>query len=637
MPAAPIAPVMSEHDRKIREFEEKIVALEQEYSAFENKYSRLEGTYGTIESKMDGNINEATRERLEEMLDEVQERMDETQEKMDETQEKMDEVNEEREEYENEYVDEDIISEIKNLPGFDNNFEKFEGSKDFETHNAPQEINIDIIDEMSEKYAEISSEQREQRRRYRRESKHNVNFCSGAKIDSFCCHSAGENPEYMINDDGLKTKWCATERHSTEIAHPYWIIIDLGSVETFNYVQITKCSPGHSGWGDHGNKDLDMSAWRIEVCQNQLDKTNNVWKEFNRETNDKSSIYEKQFEPVAGRYIRLLIDAGEADPNHKHGHVRIHGFKVKMRDETGEDIADFTKKAKIESCSHHNNGRNELPENILNDVMKQKWYATHRHFDRVDLPHWVIIDFGDSKTFNHLRMIKASEGEHVSDRGRKHYDMSAWRMEASDDKENWTEFNKETHDQSSIYIKTFEQPVSGRYVRLLIDAAEADPKNKHGHVRIYDLRIEMLSEKFEDKVVTFDDIIAIAPFAKKETLDKLADKLTDIDNFAKLKEVGKFLSHEAITKLILKAFEKDDFNAIFALAPYAPKETIEKIALDLDSELEFDKIKALSPYLGKEAIAGIIISGGKLDMRKLRELAPFLGSALIDEIVQRMF
>jgi hypothetical protein len=307
-----------------------------------------------------------------------------------------------------------------------------------------------------------------------------------------------------------------------------------------------------------------------------------------------------------------------------------------MRDETGEDIEDLiNKKTKIDSCNHFNSG-GERPEHLLNDHRGQKWCATRRHFDRIELPHWVIIDFGESKTFNHLRMVKASEGEDGRDRGQKRCDMSAWRMEASEDKQNWTEFNKETHDQSSIYIKTFE-PVTGRYVRLLVDAAEADPKNKHGHVRIYDLRIEMLSEKFEDKIVTFDDIIAIAPFAKKETLDKLADKLTDIDNFAKLKEVGKFLSPEAINKLILKAFEKDDFNAIFALAPYAPKETIEKIALDLDSELEFDKIKALSPHLGKEAIAGIIISGGKLDMRKLRELAPFLGSALIDEIVQRMF
>ena len=579
------------------------------------------------------------------MQEEIDDQINDFDSEIDNLNERIEEINEEREEYEHGYVDEDIISEIKSLPGFDNKFEEHEAERGNPV--AAKEINIKVIDEMKEKYAGVSNEQRELRRRYKRESKYNVNFCSGAKIDSFCCytnrpHEEGyvESPDCMIIDDpGLKKKWNTEHRHDVEITHPHWVIIDLGNIKTFNYVQINKSSEGRSWNGDIGRKNLDMSAWRIEICQNQLEKTNNIWKEFNRETNDKSAVYEKQFEPVSGRFVRLLVDAAESDPNHKSAPARIHWLKIKLRDEIGEDIEDLTKKARINSCcASSNNSRHDNVEYMLNDNIAQKWYANDRHSERITMPHWVIIDLGESKTFNHLRIVKASESgqDNNWDRGNKKLDMSAWRFEVSDDKENWTEFNRETNDQSSIYIKTFE-PVSGRYVRLWVDAGERDPNNKRAPVRIYDLRIEMLSEKLADKIVTFDDIIAIAPFAKKETLDKLADKLTDMDNFAKIKEVGKFLSPQAINKLILKAFEKDDFNAIFALAPYAPRETIEKIALDLDSELEFDKIKALSPFLGKEAIAGIIISGGQLDMRKLRELAPFLGSALIDEIVQRMF
>ena len=637
--------VLSEYDRKMREFDEQITKVERQIEILEDKRSRLEDTRSTIEDRLEGDLNDATRERLDEMNDEINEKIDELNDEIDECSERIDEINEEREEYENEYVDEDIISEIHNLPGFSEfkEKEKYKEKYTDKEHADSNEINIEMIDEMKAKYAGISREQRESRRRYRRENKYNVNFCTGAKIDSFCCYRNRpqeegyvESPDCMIADDpGLKKKWYAEQRHVTEIAHPYWVIIDLGDVKTFNYVQIFKA-------GISENKDWNMSAWRIEVCKSPIDRTNDVWVEFNRETDDKSTIYERQFEQVTGRYIRLLIDAPEADAKNKDGHVRIYGFKIKMRDETGEEITALTKdlmrNARIDACCHHN--RNERPEHILSDNMKQKWCATRRQIDRVEMPHWVIIDFGESKTFNHLRMVKASESgqDNKWDRGKKKLDMSAWRFEVSDDKENWTEFNKETNDQSSIYIKTFE-PVTGRYVRLWIDAPEADPNNKRGHVRIYDLRIEMLSDKLDDKSVTFDDIIAIAPFAKKETLDKLADKLTDmeISNFSKLKEVAQFLSPDAINKLILKAFEKDDFNAIFALSPYASKEIIEKIALDLDSELEFDKIKALAPFLGKEAITGIILSGDTIDMRKLRELAPFLGSALIDEIVQRMF
>lgn len=671
-PVAPVAPVPelpkpflytqeeSEHDKKMRKFEEKIVECERKIEikkqeierfneqmnskidAIENKKSRLEDTLRTIDEKLDENISGATRERLEDMRDEVEDKIGELEDKIGELEDRhgeledelselhdrIEEINEEREDYEHGYVDEDIIGEIEEMAGFDENFE-YEALEEIKE---VKEINIEMVESVEKKYTSVSSEAREKRRKLRRESRYNVNFCSGAKIDSFCCYNnEEERPENLIDDDpGIKTKWDASHKHRIEIGHPHWVVIDLGNVKIFNYIQIIKASESGTNRGDKGNRSMDMSAWRIEVSN---DKQN--WTEFNRETNDQTSIYEKQFEPQTGRYIRLLVDVAEKilNPKTKAGDLRIYYFGIKMRDEFGDVIEDLTKNARIDSFCHQHH-RDERPENILNNRLDNKWCATDRHIESIDIPHWIIIDFGESKTFNHLRMIKASEGSR--DRGNKNMNTSAWRFEVSEDKENWTEFNKETNDQSSIYTKTFE-PQTGRYVKLWVDAGGNNPNNKKEDVRIYDLRIEMVSESLEDKVVTFDDIIAIAPFAKKETLDKLADKLTDIDNFTKVKEIGKYLSTETINKLIFKAYEKDDFSMIIALAPFASKDIIEKIVIDLDSELEFDKIKALAPFLRKESIAGIIISNGKFDIKKLRELAPFLGSALIDEIVQKMF
>ena len=295
---------------------------------------------------------------------------------------------------------------------------------------------------------------------------------------------------------------------------------------------------------------------------------------------------------------------------------------------------NFCADAKIDSfcCAF---GNHERPENLIDDDpnLKTKWCADKRHVVRnnIILPHWVIIDFGASRTFNQLRMVKAGGGGES-----KSYNMSAWNFEVSEDKENWTEFNRETHDKSDIYVKTFPEQ-TGRYVRLIVDAAESDPNNKHGHVRIYDLRIEMT--ELDDNTITFDDIIAIAPYAKRETVDKLAEKLAKIEatDFSKIKQVVKYLTTDAINNLLNNAFERNDFSAVYALAPHASKDAIEKIALALNIPAEMDTLKALAPFIGKEAIAGILIGSGQLTIENIRNLAPVLGSELIDELLQKLW
>lgn len=606
---------MSAHSIKEQHHKIKLKAYTQQIQHLESEMERFEGTLQEIEARMGEDITEATMEKLEEMSERVTEKIDSLQERIDELQEKIDES---EEEYEH-YVDEDIIGQLSNLPGLG---PEIKPSREPGTQDTCK-IDVEVFREYERKYANISQEERENRRNYRRQSRYNVNFCANATIDSFCCaHNNNERPENLIDDDyGLKTKWCASKSHITwSNMDPHWVIIDLGSEETFNYVQIIKASPGKV---DRWRHELDMAAWRIEVSHDK-----ETWTEFNRETDDATDIYEKMFQHQQGRYVRLLIDAAEADPNNKAATVRIYQFTLKMIDTNGKE-RNITARAHIDSFSSQNSS--EMAKNILNDNMRRKWCAGVNNANRIALPHWVIIDFGASRTFNQLRMVKASGGGEA-----RHYNMSAWRFEVSDDKQEWTEFNKETNDQSDIYVKTFEER-TGRYIRLLVDAAERDPGNKNGHVRIYDLRIEMAETDTSDNTVTFDDIIDIAPFAKRETVDKLVEKLAKIErlDFSKIQAVSQYLTENAVDKLISEAFERDDFSAIFALAPHASKGAVEKIALTMDSTVELDKIKALTPFLGKEAIAGILISSGQLTMSNLRALAPILGSELIDELLRK--
>ena len=130
----------------------------------------------------------------------------------------------------------------------------------------------------------------------------------------------------------------------------------------------------------------------------------------------------------------------------------------------------------------------------------------------------------------------------------------------------------------------------GSFIGKITDTVSAALAN----VRIPEIKIPPISEiripKFESKIeitenkeeITFDDIIAIAPFAKKETLDKLVNKLDGNDN------------------------------------------------------IEFDKIKRLAPFLSKETLMRCVRRSGKIDMKRLKSLAPFLGSDAIDEIISTM-
>ncbi|MCL2095983.1 MAG: discoidin domain-containing protein [Oscillospiraceae bacterium] len=657
-------------EAKVKELREKKNALEEEKvrrsSEIENKTDiiegqrkRLEETLTAIEEKMDSrNINEATRDRLEEMRDEVQEKIDELDEKIDELHESLDNMQDEIDELCGEIedlcdeieeiregtVDENIINEVKKSTGFDdlNNLL----NKITDTVNAAlfgninnikmPEIKIPPIPEIKIKIpGQNYSNNSNQNKNKKSEQKYNINFASsqmGASVYSVCCeNSHGERSANLIDGDmKFNEKWCATHDHGTrKVVSPHWVIVDFGEVKTFNYLKLVKSSTGDSWHGDVGRKDLDASAWRFEISN---DKEH--WVEFNRETDDNSAVYEKRFGQMTGRYVRLFVDRAGSD-----GNVRLHELRFEMHDEDG-NIINLCENPVIESCCDA--GREEHAARYImgsnNPGYKKKWYTIWRHEENIPQYHWIIIDLGQTRSFNNIKIAKASVGRH--DFGDRHKDMSAFRLQISDDGDNFTEFIEETNDRSAIYEKTFPAR-TGRYLQLCIDSAEADSNNKRGHVRLYGLSLSMLNtdESGGDNTgeVTFDDIIAIAPFAKKETLDKLVDKLIATDDLNKIKSLAPFLSEETLNKLISKVSSRADITTIRSLAPFLSRATLDRLVDELDGDMDFEKIKSLAPFLSREALAKCVVrNGGKIDMKRLRSLAPFLGSDCIDEIISKM-
>jgi len=160
-------------------------------------------------------------------------------------------------------------------------------------------------------------------------------------------------------------------------------------------------------------------------------------------------------------------------------------------------------------------------------------------------------------------------------------------------------------DDLGSFINRITETVSNALANIKIPEINIPPIPE---IKIpnFDAKIEVGENGGE---ITFDDIVGIAPFAKKETLDKLVDKLTA---------------------------SKADFGAIVKLAPFLRKDTLDKLVDRLDCEIEFDKIKALAPFLGKDALMRCVRKGGKIDMKRVKSLAPFLGSDYIDEIISTM-
>ena len=106
-------------------------------------------------------------------------------------------------------------------------------------------------------------------------------------------------------------------------------------------------------------------------------------------------------------------------------------------------------------------------------------------------PHWVILDFGTERTFDSIRLIKASQGS--EDFGRTEFDADEFRFEISSDKKSWVKICGATDDGGrDIYEGNFT-PATARYLKLIITQPENDEKssteNENQAVRFYDLKV----------------------------------------------------------------------------------------------------------------------------------------------------
>ena len=135
-------------------------------------------------------------------------------------------------------------------------------------------------------------------------------------------------------------------------------------------------------------------------------------------------------------------------------------------------------------------------------------------------PHWIILDLKEERTFDRIRLTKASQG--MADYGRTEFDASGFIFEISSDKTNWYIISEVSgNGDEDIYERSFP-PTTARYLKLTItnpEYTEIKENRENQTVRLYDLKIfeyiesliaddkkkPSVSEKTEPSVYTSDN------------------------------------------------------------------------------------------------------------------------------------
>ena len=133
----------------------------------------------------------------------------------------------------------------------------------------------------------------------------------------------------------------------------------------------------------------------------------------------------------------------------------------------------------------------EAPELAVDGDADTKWDCNVQEHEGLEdgTLHWLILDLGESKTFNKIELKHASNC--TIDKDYPEYNTREMVIETSEDKENWTEcLHILNGDQKAVNTRWFDA-VRARYIRLRILA----PGTKDTDARLVEFAVYNSSEE----------------------------------------------------------------------------------------------------------------------------------------------
>ncbi len=132
----------------------------------------------------------------------------------------------------------------------------------------------------------------------------------------------------------------------------------------------------------------------------------------------------------------------------------------------------------------------------------------------------------------------------------------------------------------------------------------------------------------------WNEIIGLAPFASRETLDRLIDDHLEDCTADHIAALAPFLSHATLDRLIRSNLDHADWDEILSLAPFASRDTLDALVASCEASCDRAHLTALAPFLGHSTLDRLIRSNlDHADWDEILSLAPFASRDTLDALV----
>ena len=184
----------------------------------------------------------------------------------------------------------------------------------------------------------------------------------------------------------------------------------------------------------------------------------------------------------------------------------------------------------------------------------------------------------------------------------------------------------------------------------LSEAGEAAPLLKPRQVKRIVQSIEEEAERHksetagedetakESNAVSFESLLALAPFLEEDYLDELAGRLVPDVGIGRLAALAPFLSEDALGKLAQNAIQSGgSLGELAAIAPFLDEDDLGKVArVAVSRGGTLGEVAAIAPFLNEDDLGKLALScvEGGASVAQVAAVAPFLDEDDLDKIVK---
>lgn len=149
--------------------------------------------------------------------------------------------------------------------------------------------------------------------------------------------------------------------------------------------------------------------------------------------------------------------------------------------------------------------------------------------------------------------------------------------------------------------------------------------------------LDVLVDKLTEESIRLRALVPLAPFLSKGTLDKLVERALNDAELGDLTALAPFLSKDSMDVIVRSIMERETphFGALMQLAPFLPNETLDMLAMRAIDSAKMSELVQLAPFLPKKTLDAAVHSVMEKetpDFGVLVQLAPFMYKETLDTL-----